>query len=44
VADYATFYVQTVQDVIESVGYIPEPEEDLAAAQTAVEEAVAAAK
>jgi len=44
VADYATFYVQTVQDVIESVGYIPEPEEELAAAQAAVEDAIAAAK
>lgn len=44
VADYATFYVQTVSDIIEEVGYIPEPEEELAAAQATVEEAVAAAK
>jgi len=43
VADYATFYADTVADVIESVGYIPETEEDLAAAQTAVAGAVEAA-
>ncbi|MBA2554678.1 MAG: PstS family phosphate ABC transporter substrate-binding protein [Geodermatophilaceae bacterium] len=44
VADYATFYLDTVQDVIESVGYIAEPEDALAESQAAVADAVEAAK
>jgi phosphate transport system substrate-binding protein len=43
VAEYATFYVATVADVIEDVGYIAETEEDLAEAQATVEEAIASA-
>ncbi len=40
VADYATFYVENVDSVIESVGYIPATEDELAEAQAAVEEAI----
>ena len=40
VAAFATFYVETVGDVIESVGYIPATEDEIAAATTALEEAI----
>ncbi|MBA2414826.1 MAG: PstS family phosphate ABC transporter substrate-binding protein [Geodermatophilaceae bacterium] len=43
VADFATFYLENVNDVIESVGYIPASDETIAEAQAAVEEAIAAA-
>jgi len=37
VADFVTYYLDTVDDVIESVGYIAAPEEELAAARDAVQ-------
>jgi len=40
VAAFATFYLETVNDIIESVGYIPETEDDLAEATNALEEAI----
>jgi phosphate transport system substrate-binding protein len=40
VADYATFYVENVGSIIESVGYIPATEDEIAEAATAVEEAI----
>jgi phosphate transport system substrate-binding protein len=43
VAEYVSFYVETVNDVIEDVGYIGETDEDLAEAQATVEEAIASA-
>lgn len=43
VAEYVSFYVDTVGEVIEDVGYIGETEEDLAEAQATVEEAIASA-
>jgi len=41
VAEFVTYYLDTVNDVIEQVGYIPAPEEDLAQARAAVEAAIA---
>jgi phosphate transport system substrate-binding protein len=41
VADYATFYLDTVSSVIGDVGYIEEPTEELEAAQATLEEAIA---
>jgi phosphate transport system substrate-binding protein len=41
VADYATFYLDTVSSVIGDVGYIEEPAEELEAAQATLEEAIA---
>lgn len=43
VADYVTYYLDTVNEVIESVGYIPAPEETIAESQATVEEAIEAA-
>ncbi len=43
VADFATFYLDTVNEVIESVGYIPAPEDAVAEAQAAVADAIEAA-
>lgn len=40
VADYTSFYLENVNAVIESVGYIPEPDDDLAGAQSALEDAI----
>jgi len=40
VADFAEFYVNNVNNVIESVGYIPEPEDALDEAKAAVEGAI----
>ena len=40
VAAFATFYVETVGDVIESVGYIPATEDEIAEATSALEEAI----
>ncbi|MBA3249421.1 MAG: PstS family phosphate ABC transporter substrate-binding protein [Geodermatophilaceae bacterium] len=40
VADYVTFYVENVGDVIESVGYIPASEDEISEASTALEEAI----
>jgi phosphate transport system substrate-binding protein len=40
VADFVTFYLDTVNDVIEDVGYIPAPEDALAEARSRVEDAV----
>jgi len=40
VADFAEFYVNDVNDVIESVGYIPEPEDALEEAKAAVQGAI----
>jgi phosphate transport system substrate-binding protein len=41
VADFVTFYLDTVNDVITDVGYIPAPEADLEPARGAVEAAIA---
>ncbi|MGF1663656.1 MAG: PstS family phosphate ABC transporter substrate-binding protein [Kineosporiaceae bacterium] len=41
VAEFVTFYLDTVQDVIGDVGYIAEPEEELEESRAAVEEAIA---
>ncbi|MBW3578275.1 MAG: PstS family phosphate ABC transporter substrate-binding protein [Actinobacteria bacterium] len=43
VADFVTFYLDTVNEVIEDVGYIPAPEEVIADAKQKVEEAIASA-
>ncbi len=43
VADYVSFYLDNVNDVITDVGYIPAPEEALSEAQTTVEEAISSA-
>jgi phosphate transport system substrate-binding protein len=43
VADYASYYVETVGDVIESVGYIPATEETISESQAALDEAIEAA-
>lgn len=43
VADFATFYLETVNEVIESVGYIPARDDTIAEAQAAVAEAIEAA-
>lgn len=43
VADFVTFYLDTVNDVIEDVGYVPAPEATIAEAQAAVETAIEAA-
>lgn len=43
VADFATFYLENVNSVIEDVGYIPATEERIAEAQANVEEAIASA-
>ena len=43
VAEFVTYYLENVNSVITDVGYIPEPEEDLRAARTTVEEAITAA-
>lgn len=40
VADYTTYYLDNVSALIEDVGYIAEPEEDLTAAQDALETAI----
>lgn len=40
VADFAQFYVDNVNSVIESVGYIPEPDAELEEAKAAVEAAI----
>ncbi len=40
VADYATFYLDTVNDVIEDVGYIPATDEEIGESQAAVEAAI----
>ncbi len=40
VADFVTYYLETVNDVIDSVGYIPASEETIAEAQATVEEAI----
>lgn len=40
VADFVTFYLDIVNDVIEQVGYIPAPEEDIEQARAAVEGAI----
>ncbi len=42
VADFVTFYLETVNEVIEEVGYIPVPDEVIADAQATVEEAISA--
>jgi phosphate transport system substrate-binding protein len=42
VADFATFYLDTVNDVIEDVGYIPASDAEIDAARAAVEAAIAA--
>jgi phosphate transport system substrate-binding protein len=41
-ADFATFYLDTVNDVIEDVGYIPASDAELDEARQAVEDAIAA--
>jgi phosphate transport system substrate-binding protein len=41
VAEFVTFYLDIVNDVIEQVGYIPAPDEDLEQARAAVEAAIA---
>ncbi len=43
VAGFVTFYLNTVNSVIADVGYIPEPDADLAEAQMALEQAIAGA-
>lgn len=43
VADFVTFYLENVGSIVESVGYIPAPEEALSEAQAKVEEAIGAA-
>ena len=43
VADFATYYLENVNELIESVGYIPATEEEIAQAQANVAEAIAAA-
>jgi phosphate transport system substrate-binding protein len=43
VADFVTFYLDTVNDVIESVGYIPAGDETIDEARSTVEEAIEAA-
>jgi phosphate transport system substrate-binding protein len=43
VADFATFYLDNVNSLIESVGYIPATDEEIGEAQAAVEEAIAGA-
>ncbi|HWH31185.1 MAG TPA: PstS family phosphate ABC transporter substrate-binding protein [Egibacteraceae bacterium] len=40
VADFVTFYLDTVNDVIEEVGYIPATDEELAEARASVEGAI----
>ncbi len=40
VADFVTYYLETVNDVIESVGYIPATEEAISEAQSTVEEGI----
>ena len=42
VAEYATFYLDNVQTLIEEVGYVAEPAEELTAAQDALAEAISA--
>jgi len=41
VADFVTFYLDTVNDVIGDVGYIEAPEEDIAPGRDAVEAVIA---
>lgn len=43
VADFVTYYLETVNDLIESVGYIPAPEETIAESMATVEAAIEAA-
>ncbi|MDP8970426.1 MAG: PstS family phosphate ABC transporter substrate-binding protein [Actinomycetota bacterium] len=43
VAGFVTFYLETVNDVIDDVGYIAAPDERIDQARNAVEEAIAAA-
>ncbi|HWB71966.1 MAG TPA: PstS family phosphate ABC transporter substrate-binding protein [Egibacteraceae bacterium] len=43
VADFVTFYLDTVNDVIDDVGYIAAPDERMEQGRRAVEEAIAAA-
>lgn len=43
VADFVTFYLETVDEVIEDVGYIPATEENISEAQATVEEAISTA-
>ena len=40
IADFATFYLDTVNSLIEEVGYIPATDAELAAARTALEAAI----
>ena len=42
VAEYATFYLDNVEGLIEEVGYVPDPAEELTAAQATLAEAIAA--
>jgi phosphate transport system substrate-binding protein len=42
VAEYTTFYLDNVESLIEEVGYVPEPAEELTAAQDALAEAISA--
>ena len=42
VADFITYYLENVNSVIESVGYIPAPDDVIAESQAAVEEAITA--
>jgi len=43
VADFVTYYLDNVSALIELIGYIPAPEEDLAQSRAALEEAISAA-
>ena len=43
VADFVTYYLETVNDVIEDVGYVPATDDELAEAAATVEDAIAAA-
>ena len=42
VAGYATFYLDNVESLIEEVGYVPEPAEELTAAKDALAQAISA--